>query len=213
MKFESAIKTMDNLLAKKLPQTFNRAWIRVNAPCIYRFIQKEIRSESGGIDWDRITRALNPKFQKQWFGSLRKKVKPYRNKSEVNIVLQQYNNKLYTFITSENKNDEYIRDIISVSLVRIAQKGNISAKQEIIKLLSFTVYDWIERNPKLSCWRGYDELIQTRIECCIRCYRYSGSFMRYVFKTFEYAARGLKPLITYSLDDFTHSGKRRIDSH
>lgn len=208
MNFESAINTMNNLLAKKQPQTFNRAWVRINAPCVYRFIQKEIRTANGSIDWDRITQALSPKFQKHWIGSLRNKAKPYRNKSEVNLVLKQYDNKLYTFITSGSKNDEYIRDIISITLVRIAQKGNISAKREIIKLLSFTIDDWIERNPKLSSWMGYDELIQTRLECCIRCYRYSGSFMRYVFKTLEYAARGLRPLIPYSLDDFIHYGKR-----
>jgi hypothetical protein len=124
MNFESVIKTMNNLLAEKQPQTFNRAWVRVNAPHVYRFIQREIRIENGGIDWDRITRALSPKFQKQWIGSLRKKVKPYRNKTEVDIILQKFNNKLYTFITSENKHDEYTRDIISIMLVRIAQKGS-----------------------------------------------------------------------------------------
>lgn len=201
MNFESVTETMNNLLADKQPQTFDRSWVRVNAPHVYRFIQKNVRIESGGIDWDRITSSLRPRFQKQWVGSLRKTAKPYRNKAEVDIVLQLYSGKLYTFITSEDNNDEYIRDIISIALVRIAQKGNTSAKPEIIKLLNFTIEDWIERYPKLSCWRGYDQLIQNRLECCIRCYRYSGSFMRYVFKTLEYAARGLKPLIAYSLDD------------
>ena len=208
MNFESAINTMNDILAKKQPQKFNRAWIRVNVPAAYRFIQKEIRIEYGGIDWDRITRALNPKYQRQWIGSLRKKAKPYRDQAQVAIVLQQYSDKLYTFITSEDRDDEHIRDIISISLVRIAQKGNIAARQEIIKLLSFTIDDWIERNSNLSSWRGYEPLIQTRLECCIRCYRYSGSFTRYVFKTLEYAARGLKPLIAYSLDDSAHSGRR-----
>lgn len=208
MNFESAVNTMNSLLAKKQPQAFNRAWVRVNTPCVYRFIQKEIRIENGGIDWDRITRALNPKYQKQWTGSLRKTVKPYRNKAEVDVVLQQYSDKLYTFIASEDRNDEHMRDTISISLVRIAQKGNITAKQEIMKLLNFTVDDWIERNPKLSGWRGYDPLILTRLDCCIRRYRYSGSFMRYVFKTLEYAAKGLKPLIAYSLDDSAHLGRR-----
>jgi len=199
---------MNNLLVEKQPQTFNRAWVRVNAPCVYRFIQKEIRIERGGIDWDRFTRALNRRFQKQWIGSLRKTAKPYRDKTEVDIVLKRYSSKLYTFITSANNDDEHIRDIISIVLVRIAQRGNIAAKQEIIKLLAFTIDDWIERNPKLSNWRGYDQVIQTRLDCCIRRYRYSGSFMRYVFKTLEYAAKGLTPLIAYSLDDSTHLGRR-----
>jgi len=201
MNFEFAIKTMNSLLAEKQPETFSCTWIRVNAPCVYHFIQREIRIKNGGIDWDRITRSLSPKFQKKWMGSLRKKAKPYRDKREVNIVLRQYRDKLYTFITTEDSIDEHIRDIISIELVRIAQRGNMSAKREIMRLLKFTIDDWIEKNTMLSCWMGYDELIQTRLECCIRCYRYSGSFMRYLFKTFEYAGRGLRPIIAYSLDD------------
>lgn len=201
MNLESAVNIINNLLAKKQPQTFNRAWVRVYAPCVYRYVQKEIRIETGGIDWDRLTRALHPKYQSQWTGSLRKTVKSYRDKTEVDSVLQQYGDKLYTFVASQGREDEHMRDIISIAFVRIAQKGNISAKQEIIKLLAFTIDDWIEKNPKLSGWRGYDHLIQTRLDCCIRRYRYSGSFMRYVFKTLEYAAKGLRPLIAYSLDD------------
>jgi hypothetical protein len=208
MNFDSAVTIMNNLLAKKQPQTFNRAWVRVYAPCVYRFVQKEIRIERGGIDWDRLTRALHPRYQRQWTGSLRKTVKPYQNQAEVNNALQPYNDKLYTFISPQGMEDEHIRDVISIALVRIAQKGNISAKQEIIKLLAFTIDDWIDRNANLYPWRGYDPLIQIRIECCIRRYRYSGSFMRYVFKTLEYAARGLKPLIAYSLDDVTHFRNR-----
>lgn len=209
MDFEAAISTMNKLLTEKQPQMFNRAWVRINAPCVYRFIQKAVRIENGGIDWDRVTRALSPKYQKQWTGSFRKNTTPYYNRTEIDILLRQYSSKLYTFIATLNTDDELIRDIISISFVRVAQKGNIAAKQEIIKLLSHTVEDWIERNPKLSCWRGYDQLIQTRLDCCIRRYRYSGSFMRYVYKTLEYAARGLKPLIAYSLDDTTHFKNRR----
>jgi hypothetical protein len=212
MDFESVIKTINKLLIEKKPQTFNSSWIRKAAPNIYRFIQNKIRTETGGIDWDLITRALNREFQKQWIAPSRKKARPYRNKTEVGIVLQKYRGKLYTFLAPADKNDKYIRDVISIALVRIAQKGNISAKQEIINLLSFTIDDWIERCPKLSCWRGYDQLIQRHLECCIRCYRYSGSFIGYVFKTLEYAARGLRPIIAYSLDDSLCSGdKRRID--
>ncbi len=199
---------MNHLLAKNQPQSFNRAWVRINAPRVYRFVQRKIRVESGGIDWDRMTRALDPRYQRQWTGSLRKKAKPYRDQAEVHTVIHHYGNTLYTFISSQGKEDEHIRDVISIVLVRIAQKGNISAKQEIIKLLSSTVDNWIEGNPKLSGWRGYDPLIQTRLDCCIRRYRYSGSFMRYVFKTLEYAAKGLKPLIAYSLDDTTHFRNR-----
>jgi hypothetical protein len=212
MDFESAVKVLNDLLAEKRPDTFNSSWVRESAPRIYRFIQKNIRSETGGIDWDRITRALGPEFPRRWNAPRRNGSKPYRNKAEVKTVLRKYHDKLYTFITPADKNDKAIRDVISIALVRIAQRGNMTARQEIIKLLSFTIDHWIEHHPKISCWRGYDQLIQVRIEVCIRCYRYSGSFIGYLFRTLEYAGRGLRPMIAYSLDDPICSGdKKRSD--
>jgi hypothetical protein len=201
MDFDSAVETINRLLIMKQPSIFNSSWIRVYAPHIYRFFQKTIRREIGGIDWDRITRALNRKFQKQWITSRRNGKKVYRSKAEVNIILHKYDDKLYTFLTPADKDNNSIRDIISIALVRIAQKGNVTAKKELIKLVRFTIDEWIEHSLKISCWKGYEYLIQKRIEGCIRCYRYSGSFMGYLFKTLEYAGRGLRPITEYSLDD------------
>lgn len=212
MDFDSAVRTINKLLMEKHPNTFNSSWIREHAPHIYRFIQKNIRREIGGIDWDRVTRALDHKFPRRWITSWLSRTKPYRSKTEVNFILRKYNDKLYTFLAPADKKDKYTRDIISIALVRIAPKGNLKAKQEIVRLVRFTIDEWIEHCPKISCWKGYDHLIQKRIEGCIRCYRYSGSFIGYLFKTFEYAGRGVKPIIAYSLDDSLYSGeKRRID--
>jgi len=212
MDFYSAVQTTNNLLRQQQPQSFNSSWIRQFAPQVYRFIQKNIRSEIGGIDWDKFTRALDLKFQRQWHSSWRKGMKLYRDKTEVEIILRRYNDKLYTFITQKNENDKCTCDIISIALVRIAQKGNMLAKRKIIKLVSFTINEWIEHYPQISRWEGYHTLILKNIEGCIRRYRYSGSFMGYLFRTLEYAGRGLKPLIAYSLEDSLYIGEqRRID--
>ena len=40
--------------------------------------------------------------------------------------------------------------------------------------------------------RDEDE-IQNQLEACIRRYRYTGSFMSYVFRTLECAGRGIRP--------------------
>ena len=212
MNFDSAVKTINKLLVERQPHAFNSSWIRGYAPHIYHFFQKNIRRESGGIDWDRITRALDRKFQRHWITSRRRGTKLYRSKTEVKIILRKYDGKLYTFLTPADKDNNSIREMISIALVRIAQKGNLTAKQEIIKLLMFTIDEWIEHNPKISRWKGYEYLIQKRIEGCIRCYRYSGSFMGYLFKTLEYAGRGLRPITEYSLDEPIYSWqKKRID--
>lgn len=202
MDFDYAVKTINKLLTEKRPVTFNSTWIQINAPKIYQFIQKNVRAEIGGIDWDRVTRALERRFQRKWIASSRNKTKSYRKKAEVEIVLQKYHSKLYVFIAPADKNDKHMRDIISIALVRIAQKGNTVAKEEIIKLVRFTIYSWIESRPVLSSWEGYESLIPNRIEGCIRRYRYSGTFIGYLFKTLEYAGRGLKPTCEYSQNDY-----------
>jgi hypothetical protein len=212
MDFDSAIKTINKLLRKKQPHKFNSSWIRGHAPHVYCFFQKRIRRESGGIDWDRITRALSRKFCRRWITSRRNGTKLYRSKAEVKIILHKYNDKLFTFLTPADKDNDSIRDIISIALVRIAQKGNMTAKREIIKLVRFTIDEWIEHNPRISRWKGYEYLIQKRIDGCVRCYRYSGSFMGYLFKTLEYAGRGLRPITEYSLDEpLYYWQKKRIN--
>ena len=213
MDFDSAVETINKLLRKKQPHRFNSSWIQEYAPHIYRFFQKNIRREIGGIDWDRITRALDRKFQKQWITSRHNGTKLYRSETEVNIILHKYDDKLYTFLTPDDKDNNSIRDIISIALVRIAQKGNVTARQEIIKLVRFTIDEWIEHNPRISRWEGYEYLLQKSIEDCIRRYRYSGSFMGYLFKTLEYAGRGLRPIVVHSLDDSPYpGGRKRIDT-
>jgi len=208
--FACAVNTINRLLNKIQPLTFCSSWIRQHAPHIYRFFQKNVRAPIGGIDWDRITRALDRKLQRRWQASRRgRHPECFREKRAVEIILGKYHNKLYTFLSPADAEDEQDRDIISIALVRIAQKGNAAAKQEIMKLLRFTIDDWIEQHPRIACWSGLDDRVQELIEGCIRRYRYSGSFTWYLFRTLEYAGRGLRPVVAYSLDDFQYSGEKR----
>jgi len=103
--------------------------------------------------------------------------------------------------------------MISVVLVRLAQRGNESAKQELVELLAFTIDDWIDRFWFLSRRRGYEAEIRMQVEQCIHRYRYSGSFLRYLFRTLEYAERGIRPLVAYSLDESIFYGSvKRSDT-
>jgi hypothetical protein len=124
----------------------------------------------------------------------------------VKIVLEKYRDKLYVFISPQDRDDLRTRDFISIALVRLGQRGNESAKQELMKLIGFTIDDWMDRYWFLSCWRGYEPEIRTQVERCIRRYRYSGSFLRYLFRTLEYAGRGIRPLVAYSLDELIFDG-------
>lgn len=202
MDFDQAIKTINRLLSKKRPDAFNSSWILKHAPRCYRFIHRNIRTETGSIDWDKVTYALEWKYQRRWApGRSKKNPTHYENPVEVKTITNKYRDKLYVFIAPQDLADRRIRDIISITLVRLAQNGNLSAKQEIIKLVTYTINDWLEKYYFLTRWQGYEEEIQKQLEGCIRRYRYTGSFLHYVFRTLEYAGRGIRPFYAYSLDE------------
>jgi len=189
MDLNSAIVKLNKLLNRKNPKKFNATWIIKYAPDVYRFIHKNIRTGLNEIDWDRVTMLIDRKFQKRWVKQRKKPTDFYRNKKEVEIALGYYKDKKYTFFTND-KEDKNTRYAISIILVRTAQKGNLSAKKELKKLVNVLIYDWIENNSLISRWQGHEELIDKYIDICIRRYRYSGSFIGYLFKTLEYTGRG-----------------------
>jgi len=153
MKFDKAIKTLNKLLLRKQPSYFNSSWIRKYAPKCYSFIQRNIRTCTGEIDWDKVTYALEWKFQRRWSpGHYIKNRKPYRDYSEVKLILKKNKGKLYVFIASQNIEDRRARDIISISLVRLAQNGNLSAKKELMKLINYTVDEWLYNYYFLNRW-------------------------------------------------------------
>ena len=212
--FGQVIQTLNGLLSKENPETFNSSWIQRRAPRCYRFIWKNVRTAVGAVDWDRVTAALDQRFQRRWTpGRNRLPHVPYRDQSEVKTALKQYRAKLYVFLTPRDSADRRTRDAISITLVRLAQRGNLSAKHEVIRLIGYTVDDWMERYHFLSRWQGYGAEVRNHLEGCIRRYRYTGSFLHYVFRTLECAGRGIRPLLAFSLDEPILDGRMyRIDS-
>ena len=201
MDLSTVVTTINRLLAEKQPTEFNSSWVRKHSPRCYRFIQKNIRREYGGIDWDSITRALDRKFQRLWNpGKLRTRASSYEDRREVETILNKHHEKIYVFISPSNANDRRIADSIGISFVRLAQNGNLLAQKHFCDLVRFTVDTWIERHEAIARWSGHEREIRGQIEGCIRRYRYTGSFLTYLFRTLEYAGRGIVPIISYPLD-------------
>jgi hypothetical protein len=201
MDFGSAVETLNKLLALTQPDVINSSWIRTHAPACYRFIQQNLRREFGGIDWDQLTYALDRKYQRRWRpAQSRKNRLQYEDRAEVETIFKKYHGKMYVFIAPTGKHDRRIRDIIGISFVRLAQQGNWLARQHLTELIGFTVDSWIERYSFLSRWRGHEDEVQIHLDRCIRRYRYTGSFITYVFRTLERAGRGIRLSRTCSID-------------
>lgn len=211
--FYKATQTLNAVLKQKRPKTFDPLWIERNVEDLYKYLSRYVQTDSGEVDWDAVTLTLDRRFQKRWYWYRPKRVLdaiPYENKHELDGILSKYQNKLYTALVSVNEQEEKIRDQIFIGLVRLAQKGNVLAQKQIIDWLNFVINEWIESLSDFAKWKGYPDDITKRIQACIRCYRYTGTFIGYVYRTFHYSARGL--LHTSSLNDPVGKGtKTRID--
>jgi hypothetical protein len=76
-------------------------------------------------------------------------VKPYEKKSEVDRILEVYKEKLYIFISPQDESDRLLRNKIFTMLVRIAQRGNISAENELVAWIQYITNDWADRYPQI----------------------------------------------------------------
>jgi len=210
MVFDKVIENLNQVLEEKQPSKFSPSWILENNPRAYRYIWKNIRTETDEIDWDTVTSNLDRSFQKRWTRYRYKQAKKYENQDELNLVLNKYKDKLYTFISPVDEKDREIRNRIIISLVRIAQKGNVLAQDELIKWITFVIDVWLEKYYQVFKWKGYPDEVEDKIKGCIRCYKYTGSFIGYLFKTLEYSARGKPPQC--SINDKLFDGEsERID--
>lgn len=210
MVFTEIIENLNQVLEEKQPSKFSPTWILENNPQAYRYIWKNIRTETDEIDWDIVTSNLERSFQKRWTRYRYKQSKKYENQDELNLVLNKYKDKLYTFISPVDEKDREIRNRIIISLVRIAQKGNVLAQYELIKWITFIIDVWLEKYYQIFKWKGYPDEVEDKIKGCIRCYKYTGSFIGYLFKTLEYSARGKPPQCSIN-DKFFDGESERID--
>lgn len=206
MNFSKAVKILDGTLKNKQPETFSSTWIYKEIPSVYLYFWKNIRTENDDIDWDKITIRLSRKFQKRWVRYKRRFAKEYENQDEVDLILTKYKEKLYTFLAIQDNRDKILRDRIIVSLTRISQKGNIIAQKELVKWLRYIADDWIDIYPCMDRWKTYPGAIDERIFRCIILYRYTGSFLGYMYKTLEYSAKALPPVCSF--DDTLFDGSK-----
>ena len=209
--FDQVVRKISFQIEKKRPLVINEKWVKKNSPASFRFII------DNDIDWDTITVNLDKSFQRKWNkGSKRKKyiqLRRYENQEELDRILNTHKEKLYTFVSRINKEDELICDRISILLVRLAQKGNTLAVTEIKNLYVFIIDKWLEESKPLKRWRGYENELVILLEKCIFRYRYSGTFIGYLYRTLQLSALALESLEGYSLDDISSfTGKARIET-
>lgn len=210
MKLETSLKELNILLHEINPEKITVSWILTHSPKTYRVICKHARTPLNTIDWDLVTSYLDRPFQKRFVRYKNKLVKQYENKDEIAKVFNTYKDRLYVCIAPHTEEERTLRNKIFIILVRLSQRGNILAEQELIDWILYITNEWSDKYPQIWKWRGREGDVRLKIKACIRCYKYTGSFLGYLFKTLEYSARGLPYEV--SLDDpVGEDGSTKID--
>lgn len=216
MDLSQAIKNIDRSIIKRSPKSLHPNWIKYRCKVSYKYIVDNVKDEFNQTDWDLVVSLLQRHNQRLWLKKKKRKKKLvilYKDNEELDVILNKYKERLYTFVSRENKEDKMICDRISIKLVRLSQKGNVMAGDKIATLLRYLVDCWVEFDRSFLNWKGYNDLIDNHIHACIRRFRYAGSFVGYLYRTLEYSGRGLTPLEKFFLDDyFIDNKKRKIDN-
>ena len=114
------------------------------------------------------------------------------------------------FLIRVDGKEKEICNRMTISLVRLAQRGNTCARDELVMWVTYVVNDWIDKYPQIYKWKGYPDEATDKIIGCMLRYRYTGSFLGYLFKTLEYSARGKPPICSLN-DKIGEDGQTRID--
>ena len=114
--------------------------------------------------------------------------------------MNKYKDNLYTFIIYRSKHEFDICDRICILLVRLAQAGNICAKEKLINSFDEIILKWMEYHKLISRWKGNEEKMLEVFERCIHRYRYSGTFIGYLKRSLELQALALPKVKIISLN-------------
>lgn len=173
--FKQVIITLNTLLKTHKPLEFNTRWIRRHNCGLLGQIWHHVRTpDNKAIDWDAIIKELDPIWQTKWHPrrhDYMAGVKEYENSTEVDAIVSNYRENLYVFFSCESKQERDMRNIISHELLQIAQKGNINAEDALIMYATFTMNDWIDRNPRLASFRIFPDKSAHRLKKCIHGYQ------------------------------------------
>ena len=174
--FPQAIALLKELLNTHRPLEFNARWIRMHDCGLLTQICRHVRTaDHSAIDWQRVIQELDPVWRAKWHPrrmDVMASVEEYEDMSEVEAILSQYREQLYLFFGAENRGDRVRRDTICHALVRLAQKGNVDAKDTLITYATFTMNDWIDRIPYLAPFHTVPNVSTERLEKCIRGYQF-----------------------------------------
>ncbi len=202
---ESITEDLLNLLEKEKPKRWSPTYIAKTDRHIFRFVERHLVDKKGSLQWDKLVSRLPPEYQKTW---TRKQylddldlAEEYSDKEEVAEVMQKNRASLYLFYEATGKDEEGALNEVCSDFVYLIRKGNKEATAMFMLYLQPTISKWLE-SKALSVSLAQDpEEVKRCTERCFYLWKKDRSFLGYLFRSLQLAARGMKTYQEISLDE------------
>ncbi len=194
---ESALKKLDDIF-KSVPAgrkiTFQQ--IKMQNRALYAFLLLNFKDVKGGVDWKLVSEQSGIDFDDKFLPPKNHKrstpEQQYENNEEMQKAIGDNKKYLYTFLQSDPGREFEKRNEICTVLINLAKKGNKSAENEIINLISYLADRWVETIPNFEVWKYHKDRELEIIRRCIYNFEPKVPFVGYVYKTLKMASLGLE---------------------
>jgi len=217
--FQELIDNLVDFFEEINPSYITRGWIKHYANSCYIMIVENVR-KNDNPDWERVVAAWPKKWRRLWVeGDYSRKFLPriwamtqgkYSDKEELQNILAENKEYLYTLIESRSKEEKLVRDRIIISLIKLVHKGNADAMDYLVSSLELNCVNWIIYLDGMSIYETFYQDVINIIKRCVRNYSFEKSFMTYLFVALKKGMASLPNFISIRLDkDRYGDGKKR----
>lgn len=195
--FDTAVEDLKAGLASKRIRSFSAVYIKKNFSALYDFFTKRVKTPEGYVDWKLIISCLDKDLREKFVYpkklAYHTPARLYKNPKELHQAINGRKIKLYTFFSRQDKEDREIRDELCREIIKLAQKGNVSAFEIIFEYLEEITAYWIGAINDFKCLVHCRREVSQLIEKCIFRYQHGeASFMSYLFKTMIFYAKKIQ---------------------
>ncbi len=196
--FNQAMIDLKEIIKQKNPKIITSGFIGRENSKLLSYFTKNIKDDNGEVDWRIVINRLDAESKKICrFPKKLEQYKPtneYINEEEVDLIINNHKDKLYTFFEILNPEDFQHRDKICLDFLRLVQKGNVLAKEKILDYLEILVTQWVENEEKLKIFIAHGDLLRERIQKCIYYYNSEdgSSFFKYLHTSLMLEGKGLQ---------------------
>jgi hypothetical protein len=198
------IARLQELLEKNDPPFFNPAWVERHSYSLLKQVSTTFKS-----DWLEVIDLLGPKWRARFSHQhFQRQIEFYKGKVEFKRLVKKHQASLYTLYAVSNRQEEEIRNHVSLDFLEAAQAGNRLAFEFLLDSLMLTA----QISEQLRGWSGFDWLMREKIIDCIMIFdlRKGNNLFSYLFATLKRVQLYLRTYKAYSLNDHFPDSTREM---